>query len=128
MRIRSAIPASLKRHLLVECGHKCAVTGCGHPAVEFHHIVPWAQCQKHEYRNMIALCPNHHTQTHRGDIDRQALRIYKSRAAAKHGGIPSELPPNARWYMDTLVELEPVYPAFEVDLEFRVSWNLIWSP
>ena len=118
MTRRTAIPSKLKRHLLVECGHKCAVTGCGHPAVVFHHIICWAQCQEHDYRNLIALCPNHHAQVHRGEIDRKALRMYKSRAATNHGGLPPDTPSDARWIMESLVEIESAYPAFEVELEF----------
>lgn len=118
MKRRSAIPASLKRQLLVECGHRCAVTGCGHPAVEFHHIVPWAQCQEHDYRNMIALCPNHHVMADRGEIDRKAQRMYKSRTAAFHDGFPLDTSPDTLWVMEILLEVEPSHPAIEVELEF----------
>ena len=39
--------------------------------------MPWAQCQAHEYENLIALCPNCHRRADKGEIDRKSLRLYK---------------------------------------------------
>jgi hypothetical protein len=47
-------------------------------------IVPWAQCQAHEYDNLIALCPNCHTLAEAGKIDRKSLRIYKANLRFAH--------------------------------------------
>lgn len=74
---RDAIPADLRRRILVEAGHRCAIPTCRHIKVEIHHIVPWAKCRVHEYDNLIALCPNCHTQAHDGAIDSKSLRLYK---------------------------------------------------
>jgi len=46
--------------------------------VDVHHITPWEQCKKHEYANLIALCPNCHSRADGGDIDRKSLRMYKA--------------------------------------------------
>lgn len=62
---------------MIEAGHQCAIPACRHPRVEIHHIIPWAKCKKHEYHNLIALCPNCHTRVHDGDIDRKSLIKYK---------------------------------------------------
>ena len=35
---------------------------CGHPFTEYHHIIPFEQCQCHEPADMVALCPIHHHQ------------------------------------------------------------------
>lgn len=75
---RPAIPMEIQRAVLIEAGHKCAIPSCRHPRVEIHHIIPWAKSKKHEYENLIALCPNCHTRVHDGDIDRKALVKYKS--------------------------------------------------
>lgn len=75
---RNPIPAELRRAVLVEAGHRCAVPRCGHPDVDVHHIIPWETCKKHEYDNLIALCPNCHRRAHKGEIDRKSLREYKS--------------------------------------------------
>jgi len=74
---RSRIPSDLKRRILVEAGHRCAVPTCRHPTTEIAHIVPWNKVKKHEYANLIALCPNCHSRADRGEIDRRSLRIYK---------------------------------------------------
>ena len=55
------IPAKLKRRVLVEAGHRCAIPTCRQIEVQIHHIVPWADCQEHKYDNLIALCANCHS-------------------------------------------------------------------
>ncbi len=75
---RPAIPMEIQRAVLLEAGHRCAIPTCRHPRVEIHHIIPWAICRKHEYHNLIALCPNCHTQVHDGEIDRKSLSRYKA--------------------------------------------------
>ena len=72
---RPAIPTDLKRRVLLEAGYRCAI--CRHIDVEIHHIIPWSQCQKHEYDNLIPLCPNCLALADRGGIDRKGLRISK---------------------------------------------------
>ena len=74
---RPPIPADIKRRVLVEAGHRCAIPTCRYIEVEHHHIVPWAQCKAHEYDNLIALCANCHRRADRGEIDRKSLRLYK---------------------------------------------------
>lgn len=55
---RPALPAAVKRQLRQESGFGCCV--CGHPFIEFHHIVPWAEEQHFRPDDMMALCPTHH--------------------------------------------------------------------
>ena len=72
------IPIEIRRAVLMEAGHACAIPTCQFPAVEFAHIVPYAEVKKHEVSNIVALCPNHH---HLFDqkkvIDRKAMKAYK---------------------------------------------------
>jgi len=75
---RDSIPADLKRKILVEAGHRCAITTCRSIVVDVHHIIPWEKCKKHEYNNLIALCPNCHRRADKGEIDRKSLRMYKN--------------------------------------------------
>lgn len=81
---RPPIPAEVKRKVLVEAGHRCAIPTCRYITVEIHHIVPWEACLAHDYRNLIALCPNCHVRADRGEIDRKALRIYKASLRFTH--------------------------------------------
>lgn len=74
---RPTIPAEIRRAVLVEAGHRCAIPRCGQTEIDIHHIIPWEQCKKHEYSNLIALCPVCHRRAHKGEIDRKSLFIYK---------------------------------------------------
>lgn len=82
---RPAIPSKIKRDVLVEAGHRCAIPTCGYTQVELHHIIPWEICKRHDFDNLIALCPNCHRRADLGEIDRKALRIYKTRLSATFG-------------------------------------------
>lgn len=77
MSKRPPIPSELKRRILVEAGHRCAIPTCRHPTTEIAHIKPWSEVKEHKYENLIALCPNCHTRADKGEIDRKSLRIYK---------------------------------------------------
>ena len=81
---RPPIPIPLRRRILVEAGHRCAIPTCRHIEVDVHHIIPWETILKHEYENLIALCPNCHRRADRGEIDRKALRIYKANLRYTH--------------------------------------------
>jgi len=81
---RPSIPANLKRRVLLEAGHRCSIPTCRNLDVDIHHIVPWEQCRKHEYKNLIALCPICHRRAERGEIDRKSLRAYKSNLRFTH--------------------------------------------
>jgi hypothetical protein len=78
---RPSIPAEIKRRVLVEAGHRCAIPTCRQQTTEIAHIVSWEKVQKHEFENLIALCPNCHTRYDRGEIDRPAMLRYKEQLA-----------------------------------------------
>ena len=75
---RDPIPASLKRAVLVEAGHRCAIPACRQTTTEIAHIVPWAKTKDHTFENLIALCPNCHTRfDQKCEIDRKSMEMYK---------------------------------------------------
>ena len=76
---REHIPAELKRKILVEAGHRCAIPTCRFPTTELAHIVPYSKVKKHDYQNLIALFPNCHTRFDKGEIDKKSIDIYKSK-------------------------------------------------
>lgn len=77
MSDRPAIPVELKRQILVEVGHRCAIPTCRFPTIEIAHIEPYEKVKEHRYENLLALCPNCHTRADKGEIDRKSLKIYK---------------------------------------------------
>ncbi|MCW5230368.1 HNH endonuclease [Verminephrobacter eiseniae] len=75
---RPAIPEPLKRAILVEAGHRCAIPTCRTTTTEIAHIVPWAETHEHTFENLIALCPNCHTRfDQKREIDRLSIKMYK---------------------------------------------------
>lgn len=82
---RPAIPAEIKRAVLVETGHRCAIPRCNQTELDIHHIVSWEECRAHDYSNLIALCPVCHRRAHKGEIDRKSLRLYKENLAKEFG-------------------------------------------
>lgn len=82
---RPAIPEEIKRAVLVEAGHRCAIPRCGQTEIDIHHIVPWETCKKHNYSNLIALCPVCHRRAHKGEIDRKSLLMYMERLIREFG-------------------------------------------
>ena len=99
MENRPSIPSNLKRKILVEAGHRCAIPTCRSPVFDVHHIIPWEKCKKHDYKNLIALCPNCHRMADEGKIDRKSLRLYKN---------------NLRFLYDR-------FTAFEIDILFYLE-------
>jgi hypothetical protein len=75
---RPAIPTELKRRILVEAGHRCAIPTCRATQVEIAHIDPWNKVKEHRYENLIALCPNCHNRFDRGEIDKKSVLQYKA--------------------------------------------------
>lgn len=78
MENRPAIPADIKRKVLVEAGHRCAIPVCKQTPVELAHIIPWSDVKEHTFDNIIALCPTCHTRYDKGEIDRKSISQYKA--------------------------------------------------
>lgn len=75
--VKRRIPDPVKRRLRQESGFGCCV--CGHPFLEYHHIIPFSVRAHHEPENMIALCPNHHHQADQGALSEGEQREHKTR-------------------------------------------------
>lgn len=128
MASRPPIPAELKRQVLLEAGHRCAIPSCKQPVTDIHHIIPWKDCSEHNFDNLIAICPNCHRLAHEGKIDKKSLRFYKTQL---HTFQQSKLDPkdpifgsNGRWdsrflSFDSLppdkLTFEYEYPHFNLD-------------
>ena len=75
---RDHIPATVKRAVLIEAGHRCAIPTCRQIPVEIAHIVPYAKTKNNSFENLIALCPTCHTRFDTKQIDRESMRQYKA--------------------------------------------------
>lgn len=79
---RDTIPADVRRQILVEAGHRCAIPTCRATTTEIAHIVPWAQSKDNSAANLIALCPNCHARFDMSkEIDQKSIRMYKHNLA-----------------------------------------------
>ncbi len=90
MNDRAAIPDPLRRQVLLEAGHRCAIPTCKQVPVDIAHIQPWAECKTHEFENLIALCPTCHRRYDRNEIDRKSMLTYKrnlSLIAGRYGDL-----------------------------------------
>lgn len=79
---RDPIPAAVKRAILVESGHRCAIPTCRQTTMEIAHIIPWAKTQDNSFENLIVLCPNCHTRyDQKAEIDQLSIKMYKQNLA-----------------------------------------------
>ena len=75
---RDPIPMAVKRAVLVEAGHRCAIPTCRATTTEIAHIVAWSKSRDNSFENLIALCPNCHTRyDQKKDIDQGSMVMYK---------------------------------------------------
>ncbi|MBW4559546.1 MAG: HNH endonuclease [Mojavia pulchra JT2-VF2] len=75
---RPAIPTDIKRKILIESGHRCAVCGEGCP-LERAHIIPWHKSREHKAEDLIFLCANCHERADKEEWGEKALREYKQK-------------------------------------------------
>lgn len=73
---RPAIPEEIKRQVLAEAGHRCAVCGLTGP-LELAHIEPWHKTRNHESNNLISLCSNCHSLADKEEWGKKTLAAYK---------------------------------------------------
>lgn len=134
---RPSMPAAVKVALRKEAGFGCA--RCGHPYIEYHHIVPFAEEEHFRPEDMVALCGNCHPavakkgrlyaydlkgQPHniREGLVQGALEYDKSDLIFKVGG---------NWYENTPILLQfqgvPIIGCRLNEGEAQVSLNLLDS-
>lgn len=107
MSERPEIPVQLKRDVLVEAGHRCAIPACKAIPVEIAHIEPWTKVKAHTFDNLIALCPTCHARydSSSGGIDRKAMRQYK----ANLGVLTSRYGEIERRFLEEFIERPDCY-------------------
>jgi hypothetical protein len=84
---RPPIPLPIQREVRQRCGFGCVI--CGHPLIDYHHIVPFADCQEHEAINLTALCTNHHREATNGLLTIDAVRAADATPINRTRGVSS---------------------------------------
>lgn len=72
---RAPTPAPVARQLRQESGFGCCK--CGHPILQYHHIVPYADDPHFRPSDMMALCPNCHLEATSGALTEERQRYLK---------------------------------------------------
>lgn len=71
-------PTGVRRELLVESGHQCAVCRSDGP-LQYHHIIEWSRLKHHDPQHMLPVCGTCHDKCGLGMIDAKAQRQYKAK-------------------------------------------------
>lgn len=90
---RKAIPRKIRDFILVASKHQCSI--CQAKTVEVHHIVPVSKGGTNNLENLMAVCPNCHTNFHEGRFTTDQMRTYRIQWMQKCSvyltiGIPTE--------------------------------------
>ena len=72
----AAIPNDVKRTLRQEAGFGCCV--CGHPIIEYHHVLPRFVEDHNRTEDMMAMCPWHHDEATKGSMPEEVQRHHKA--------------------------------------------------
>lgn len=75
--VRPKVPSEVKRQLRQEAGFGCC--RCGHPFIQYHHIVPWAEDQHFRPDDMMVLCGQCHPLCTVNAIPQSDQRAFKAR-------------------------------------------------
>ncbi len=72
-------PVAVRRTLLVEANHRCAI--CRQPVarIQFHHILEWEKVKHHDPKHMMAVCGLCHDDCGIGRIDKDSQWRYKAK-------------------------------------------------
>ncbi|MFC1565066.1 NB-ARC domain-containing protein, partial [candidate division KSB1 bacterium] len=107
MSERKSIPLSVKREILIECGHRCAVCGTPTP-LENAHIIPWHKTKDNCAENLICLCANCHERSHKEKWDKKTLQEYKQRpwVLRKYDHVPVSKPETSILQLTIDIEFE----------------------
>ena len=110
--IRPAIPADTQLIVRTRAGHKCSVDG-ETSALEIAHIIDWAASHDHAPENLLLLCANCHTRSHKEKWSRKTLRYYRDHPFVTRG--------DARAYRPTRLPYPSLGPLFKGREDFLID-------
>ncbi|HVI86826.1 MAG TPA: type I restriction endonuclease [Dongiaceae bacterium] len=103
---RPAIPIEIKRDVLFEARHHCAVC-CTALPLEYAHVIPWSKSQDHSLENLIALCANCHERADNENWGASYLQRYKKSPCIIARGAPPQMTPEQQMLVDLIVARDP---------------------
>jgi hypothetical protein len=109
---RPAIPADTQLLVCTRAGHKCSVDGVT-SALEIAHIIDWAASHDDTPENLLLLCANCHTRSHKEKWSRKTLRYYRDHPFVNRG--------DARAYRPTRLPYPSLGPLFKGREDFLID-------
>ena len=103
---RPAIPIEIKREVLFEARHHCAVC-CTPLPLEYAHIIPWSKSQDHSLENLIALCANCHERADNEKWGVSYLQRYKEAPCIIAREAPTLLTAEQKALVDLIIARDP---------------------
>src|SRR5262245_49692009 len=105
MTDRPTVSAAIRREVLFEARHHCAVC-CNPLPLEQAHVVPWHDSHEHSVANLIALCANCHSRADGEKWGAAVLRQYKENPCilARKGNAPEQAGTHLSQLVEILVE------------------------
>ena len=106
MTSRPAIPIEIRREVLFEARHRCAVC-CEPTPLERAHIDPWSNSKDHSAANLIALCANCHTRADKEKWGDKYLGRYKKSPCALASNAPPIVSAQQQAIIDMVISSDP---------------------
>jgi len=103
---RPAIPIEIKRDVLFEARHHCAVC-CTALPLEYAHVIPWSKSQDHSLENLIALCANCHERADNEKWGESYLQRYKKSPCIIARAVPPPMTVEQKALVDLIVARDP---------------------
>jgi type I restriction enzyme R subunit len=103
---RPAIPVEVRREVLFQARHQCAVC-CEPIPLEYAHIIPWHETKDHSEANLVALCANCHGRADKEGWGAQMLKQYKMKPCALAVHALPPMSPEQRAMVEIIIGSEP---------------------
>lgn len=132
---RPSTPAQVERVLRQEAGFGCAK--CGHPYIEYHHIIPYAEEKHFRPEDMVALCGRCHPAVAKlgrdlqYKIKRDPHNVHKGflRGALEYDKRDLTFKVGGNWYENTPIILQyqniPIISCSLNEGQAKISLNLL---
>ncbi|WP_263351349.1 type I restriction endonuclease [Acidicapsa acidisoli] len=106
MTSRPAIPIEIRRDVLFEARHHCAVC-CVPTPLQRAHVRPWSKSHEHSVANLIALCANCHARADQEKWGEAVLGRYKKNPCILAANSPVVMSAEQKAIVDLIVAKDP---------------------